>query len=116
MICDTGDLAVVPFPFSERPGTKRRPALVLSGRPFNAAGHTIFAMVTTKADPPWPGDVRIGDLEAAGLRRPCIVRLKLFTLDNRLVLRRAGRLASMDRQTVRASLEASVVEPFAGSG
>ncbi len=116
MICDAGDLAVVPFPSSERPGTKRRPSLVLSGRPFNAAGHTILAMVTTKADPPWPGDVRIGDLEAAGLRRPCIVRPKLFTLDNRLVLRRAGRLASKDRQAVRASLEASVFELFAGTG
>lgn len=105
MICDPGDVAVVPFPFSERPGSKRRPALVLSRRRFNQAGHTIFAMITTKDHSPWPGDVTVEDLETAGLPRPCIVRWKLFTLDNRLILRRAGSLGEPDRKATRASLE-----------
>lgn len=113
VICDPGDVAVVPFPFSERPGTKRRPALVLSRRRFNQAGHTIFSMITTKDHSPWPGDVAIEHLEAAGLPRPCIVRWKLFTLDNRLILRRAGRLAESDHRTVRASLEEHVA-PLVG--
>jgi mRNA interferase MazF len=108
VICEAGDVAVVPFPFSERPGSKRRPALVLSHRTFNEAGHAIFAMITTKAHSPWPGDVTIEDLEAAGLRHPCIVRLKLFTLDNRLILKRAGRLADVDQQAVRASFRTHV--------
>lgn len=108
MICDPGDVAVVPFPFSERPGTRRRPALVLSRRRFNEAGHTIFSMITTKAHSPWPGDVRIEDLEAAGLPQPCIVRFKLFTLDNRLVLKRAGRLGTEDLDTVWDNLEAQL--------
>jgi len=56
VICNAGDVAVVPFPFSERPGTKRRPALTLSDRRFNQAGHTILAMITTKTHSPWPGD------------------------------------------------------------
>lgn len=97
-------MAVVPFPFSERPGAKRRPALVLSRRPFNQAGHTILAMITTRTHSPWPGDVPIAELEPAGLPRPSIVRWKLFTLDNRLLLRRAGRLAEADRRAVAASL------------
>jgi mRNA interferase MazF len=104
VICEPGDVAVVPFPFSERPGTKRRPALVLSGRGFNEAGYTIFAMITTKSHTPWPGDVAIENLHQAGLPRPCIVRPKLFTLDNRLILERAGRLAGADRDAVRSSL------------
>lgn len=104
MTCDAGDVAVVPFPFAERPGVKRRPALALSKRSFNEAGHTIFAMITTRTHAPWPGDVIIEDLDAAGLPRPCIVRLKLFTLDNRLILRRAGSLAERDRQAVGQSL------------
>ena len=41
MICEPWTIVVVPFPFSERPGSKRRPALVLSGRTFNAGGHTV---------------------------------------------------------------------------
>ncbi len=105
MICDPGDIAVVPFPFSERPGTKRRPALTLSHGDFNELGHTIFAMVTTRKHTPWPGDVAIEQIREAGLHHPCIVRLKLFTLDNRLILRRAGRLAKRDHEAVRRSLE-----------
>ena len=109
MICKPGDVAVVPFPFSEQPGTKRRPALVLSGRSFNKAGHTILAMITTKGHAPWPGDVAIEDLEAAGLTQPCKVRLKLFTLDNRLILRHAGIFTESDHQAARQSLEKHVV-------
>lgn len=105
MICDAGDVAVVPFPFSERPGSKRRPALALSVRTFNRSGHTVLAMITTKTHAPWPGDRPIQDLDPAGLPRPCIVRMKLFTLDNRLILRKAGRLSDRDLGGVRAYLE-----------
>ena len=109
MNCDPGDVAVVPFPFSERPGAKRRPALVLSSADFNRrAGHTVLAMITTRSDPEWPGDVEIHDLDASGLPRRCIVRLKLFTIDNRLVLRRAGRLVGADRKRVGESLRRHV--------
>ncbi len=101
MICKPGDVVVVPFPFSERAGTKRRPALVLSAAAFNReSGHCILAMITTRTRPAWPGDAEIRDLRRAGLPRPCTVRPKLFTLDNRFVLRRAGRLAPADRDRV----------------
>ena len=98
MTCDPWDVVVVPFPFTERPGAKRRPAVVLSNQEFNRHGHTILAMITTGVHRPWPGDSEIADLEASGLEVPCIIRLKLFTLDNRLVLRRLGRLSAADRQ------------------
>ena len=47
MHCDRWQVVAVPFPFSERPGAKRRPALVLSNGSFNRAGHTVLAMITT---------------------------------------------------------------------
>ena len=100
MICDPADVAVVPFPFSERPGARRRPALVLSQREFNDSGHTVLAMITTRTRAAWPGDTVIEQLAAAGLQRPCIVRLKLFTLDNRLILKVAGRLGKKDHEAV----------------
>ena len=112
MNCEPGDVAVVPFPFSERPGVKRRPALVLSSADFNRnAGHTVLAMITTSSNPSWPGDLAIETFEQCGLPRPCIVRLKLFTIDNRLVLRRAGRLADEDRRRVGESLRRHVPGP-----
>ena len=104
VICDRWDVVVVPFPFSEKKGSKRRPALVLSNAAFNKSGHTALAMITTRGHHPWPGDCEITDLGAAGLPLPCIVRLKLFTLDNRIILRRLGRLSSSDRARVETSL------------
>lgn len=98
------DTVVVPFPFTERAGSKRRPALVLSDLRFNEEGHTLLAMITTSRELPWPGDTDIGDLEFAGLSVECFVRLKLFTLDNRLVLRRLGTLAEADRRNTANAL------------
>lgn len=96
MICDRGDVVVVPFPFSDRAEAKRRPALVLSRQGFNRHGHTVMAMVTTGRVPGWPGDILLADYAEAGLAVPCVVRMKLFTLDNRLILRRIGRLGGSD--------------------
>ncbi len=101
MTCDPGDVVVVPFPFSERPGEKRRPAVALSRRKFNREGHTAFSMITTKVEPPWPGDRQIADRAAAGLPVACIVRLKLFTLDNRLILKKLGKLGAKDQAELR---------------
>jgi len=100
VICKPWDLVVVPFPFTEKIAAKRRPALVLSREVFNKSGHTIFTMITTKAHQPWPGDTEIVQYETAGLQFPCIVRLKMFTLDNRLVLRKIGSLAQDDAKKV----------------
>lgn len=104
MIAGPGDVVVVPFPFVERDGSRRRPALVLSAEAFNRAGHTLLAVITTSSHTPWPGDVTIAEREAAGLKTDCLVRLKLFALDNRLILRNVGRLAVGDQRAVSASL------------
>ena len=105
MTCDRFDVVVVPFPFSEKPGSKRRPAVVLSNKQFNDAGHTVLAMITTKGHNKWPGDQEISDLETAGLPLPCIVRLKLFTLDNRLLQRKIGHLANADSKSLSSALD-----------
>lgn len=103
MTFDTWDVVVVPFPFSERAGFKRRPALVLSRSEFHRSGHCLLAMITTVAHRAWIGDTEIEDLAATGLSRPCRVRFKLFTLDSRLILRVAGRLGPADRAAVGAA-------------
>jgi mRNA interferase MazF len=104
VICDFGDVGVVPFPFVDFAADKRRPALVLSHATFNEAhGHSICAMITTAAGSRWHSDVAIADLNPAGLNRPCVVRWKLFTLPNDLIVKRAGKLSSQDRGKVIAA-------------
>ncbi|MDA8261177.1 MAG: type II toxin-antitoxin system PemK/MazF family toxin [Betaproteobacteria bacterium] len=101
------DVVVVPFPFTDSAASKRRPALVLSNeKVFNLpAGHGVMAMITTAGNAAWPLDVAISDGNAAGLTAASLVRMKLFTLDNRYILRRLGRLSASDRKAVEIALK-----------
>ena len=97
------DVVVVPFPFTDRNATKRRPALVMSSAGFNTTTqHSVLAMITSADQSRWPGDLPISDLESAGLASDCLVRLKIFTLDHRLIIRKAGNLAAMDQKKLRS--------------
>src|ERR1035438_9897809 len=110
MTCDVFDVVVVPFPFTDSPAAVRRPALVLSRPSFNRHGYTVLAMITAVRRPalvlsrpsfnrhgytvlamitdlrnaPWPLDTEI-EPSAAGLKMASVVRMKFFTLDNRLI-------------------------------
>jgi mRNA interferase MazF len=104
-LCDPGDVAIVPFPFTDIAVAKPRPALTLSARRANEdSGNTVFAMITTAARSHWPQDVSLSDYQSAGLTAASLVRIKLFTLDNRLVARRIGVLSARDRQAARRML------------
>lgn len=99
------EVLVVPFPFTDSSATKRRPALVLSAEPFqDRIGHLVLAMITSRENRGWPLDVEITDLKAAGLPHPSVVRMKIFTLDERFVVRKAGRLGPADRAAVQRNL------------
>lgn len=100
MIVQQWDVVAVPFPFTEGPGTKMRPALVLSQREFNNFGYSVLAMITSARHTRWPGDVQV-DYQAAGLSHPCVVRLKIFTLDNRFIRSRIGKITEKDIAQVR---------------
>ncbi|MBC7366479.1 MAG: type II toxin-antitoxin system PemK/MazF family toxin [Undibacterium sp.] len=105
------EVVVVPFPFTDSAATKRRPALVISTQGFNdRAAHVVLAMITSRENRGWPLDTEIGDLSAAGLSHPSLVRMKLFTLDERLVLRKSGVLAERDQTSVRRALRMLVPE------
>ena len=105
MTYDQFDLVRVPFPFTDRRATKQRPALILSSWPmFDAIGQAVMAMITSAAHTAWPLDHSIQDLSAAGLRYPSLVRFKIFTLDQRLILGTLGRLGQDDQRAVRIAL------------
>lgn len=106
MTYDAFDVVTVPFPFTDRTATKRRPALVLSRQAAfgDPAGHSVLAMITSGGGEPWPLDVPLRDRATAGLAVDCVVRMKLFTLDHRLVLRKIGRLGRPDQARVRTVL------------
>ncbi|MFM2311997.1 MAG: hypothetical protein RLZZ04_1273 [Cyanobacteriota bacterium] len=98
------DVVVVPFPFTDANKTKRRPALVLSDRDSLTTDKSILAMITTKNHPLWSLDTVIEDLEATGLNVPSIIRFKLFTLDNNLIIKKIGSLSEDDRTIITARM------------
>ena len=100
------DVIVVPFPFTDRTSVKKRPALVLSTSQFQQkSSHVLLAMITSSENAEWPLDVEMADLESAGLSHHSRVRMKLFTLDESLILRKAGSLSKADRKRVSESLK-----------
>ena len=104
MICEPFEVLVVPFPFSDSVETKRRKAFVLSSLAFQRGSKTlVMAMITSAHASSWPGDVPLSDLEPAGLRQSCVARLKIFTLDEALILECVGTLSMKDQDAIRTS-------------
>jgi mRNA interferase MazF len=100
------DVVVVPFPFTDRPAIKKRPALVVSANNFNTSHHQlILAMITTAKQSDWPSDVPVNDWTEAGLSTSCYVRFKLFTLDRNLIIRGIGSLSKNDKAATRIALK-----------
>lgn len=101
-----GDIVLVPFPFDERAGGRRRPALVLSSAEHNeATGEVVVAQVTSRVSGPGrPGDNSIEFWREADLPRPALVRCRLASLPASLVLRRLGELSPSDLQEAQRAL------------
>ena len=85
----TGDVVVIPFPFSDLSQSKRRPALVLAPLQGN---DTILCQITSKnikdnyAISVDEADFESGSLKQAGNIRPN----RLFTADTHIILYRIG--------------------------
>lgn len=106
-IYDRFDVVIVPFPFIDSAASKRRPALVLSSaKHFNSEiDACILAMITSSLHSPWPLDIEINDLASSGLPSESLIRMKLFTLDHKLILKKIGKLGKKDQQVVSKNLE-----------
>jgi mRNA interferase MazF len=98
VICERYETVVIPYPFAEIPVLKRRPVVVLSGLTFNKTNSaTVVAMITTAKASDWPSDIPLRDLNTANLPTACVVRWRLTTIPNDLIVRKLGVLAPIDR-------------------
>jgi len=102
---EAGDLVEVPFPFIDSSRTKLRPALVLSSPAFHQkTGAYLLTMITSAERSRWGNDLVLQAWSQAGLNKPSIVRWKVFTLDEALIVGLRGRLAEKDLTAVRSAL------------
>jgi len=92
-----GDIVLDSFPFTDLTSSKRRPALVLSPDPFNAAGEEIVLAAVTSHITNDPNAVRLwrGDFAAGGPHKPSMAKTtKLFTMHSSLITKRIGVLGT----------------------
>lgn len=95
-----GEVVVIPFPFSDLSGSKRRPALVLADLP----GDDIVLCQITSQHTPKDGfaipltstDFSSGSLPVVSNIRPN----RIFTADKNLIIKSVGRITPATHQTV----------------
>ena len=91
----TGDIMVVPFPYSDRLAEKRRPALVVSNDHVHSQGLVWLMMVTSAKHSEKSFDHMIRDLASTGLTVASIIRpIKITSIEPDKILRRAGTLSA----------------------
>lgn len=87
-----GDIVILPFPFSDATGAKRRPALVLAELPFLGGMDYLVCMISSQntSDPHSieikPTDLATGQLAVKSYLRP----LYLFGAEGNAIVRRIG--------------------------
>lgn len=95
------DVVKVPFPFSDKKMTKRRPALILSSSQyFTNTNHYLLSMITSASQSFWANDVEISNLEKSGLPSPSKIRFKIFSLDTSVIIGKIGSLDKKDESMV----------------
>ncbi|OGT26934.1 MAG: hypothetical protein A3I77_02135 [Gammaproteobacteria bacterium RIFCSPLOWO2_02_FULL_42_14] len=105
MIYEPFSVVVVPFPFTDKTNSKKRPALVVSELPFQKeTGHAALLMITSAQHSEWYGDWSIRDLKPSGLSVDSFVRQKIFTIDLRLIEKKIGALSAKDVASIKRTL------------
>ena len=96
-----GEVVLLPFPYTDQSGSKRRPALILSTTAYNTRrADIIVAPITSNLTSGQADDTLLTDWASAGLMKPSVVKGILGTVEQTLVVRRLGTVSTADLQKV----------------
>ncbi len=103
---DFGDIILVPFPFTDQTGTKKRPAVIVSSSQYNSSRQDLVLMaITSQIKKPLRfGEIEIVEWQTAGLLKSSVIKPVLTTIENKLVLRGLGKLEQTDTINLRNTL------------
>lgn len=105
MIYNQFDIVLMPFPFTDKNISKKRPALVLNNRNYQTkTNHLILAMITSAKNSRWDNDFEIKEIETTGLKTSCVVRYKIFSLDERIILKKVGSISGNEQKQIKENL------------
>jgi mRNA interferase MazF len=101
------DVVLVAYPFSDRTGSKVRPAVIVSGP--HRSRDLFVVPLTSRADRMAEGEFSLADWRSAGLNMASVVKRGLFTVHESFVLKRVGTLGANDTNRVNESLRSWLV-------
>lgn len=105
MIYNQFDVVLVPFPFTDKNVSKKRPALVLNNKNYQIkTNHLILAMITSAKNSRWDNDFEIKEIKTTGLKISCVVRYKIFSLDERIILKKIGSISANEQAQIKEDL------------
>lgn len=103
-----GDIVLVPFPFTDQTGLKKRPAVIVSSAAYQHQRPDVVVMAVTSQilrTAGALGEVLITEWQQAGLPKPSLIKPVLSTIEKGLILRRLGALRDTDRAALRRALD-----------
>lgn len=88
-----GDIVLLPFPFTDLTGSKRRPALILIAEGLDVT----VSFISTQLHWQEPTDLLLHPDSKNGLKKSSLVRTgKIATIDKALVIGKLGKLDSKE--------------------
>ena len=71
-----GEVVLVPFPFTDQSGVKKRPAVIVSSASYNANRRDLIIMAITSQvrQPLGFGEALVSDWQTAGLIKPLVLK------------------------------------------
>lgn len=101
-----GDVVLVPFPFTDQSGAKRRPAVIVSSSGYNTSRRDLAIMaITSQVHTPLGfGEALVADWQAAGLIKSSVLKPVVTTIEQGLVVRTIGALSAADLRTLRETI------------
>lgn len=98
-----GEVVLVPFPFTDQSGVKKRPAVIVSSSDYNAHRRDLVIMAITSQvrTPLGFGEALVADWQSAGLIKPSVLKPVFTTIEQSLVIRTMGKLSAADLRTLR---------------
>ncbi len=89
-----GDIVLIPFPFTDLTGSKKRPALILVVDNLDVT----VSFISTQLHCQEPTDLLLQPNVTNGLKKPSLIRVsKIATIDKNLVI---GKLGSIDSSQI----------------
>ena len=102
---EQGDVVLVKVVFSERTGSKKRPALVISTENYHNSRQEVIIAAITNIKRILKGDTSIENWQEAGLKFPSIVTGIIQTIKQNMIINKLGTLSDKDLQKVKKNIK-----------